>query len=70
MIILAHLTQTVIHLGDIMVEVTSGYTYLAVYKKYNGNNMLSGIIRLKQQANHAMYCVLVVTALRETRSWY
>ena len=47
------------YLGDLVVEVTSGYTYLGVmgYMKYNGN-MLSGIIRLKQQANRAMYSLL------------
>ena len=47
----------VFHLGDLVVEVTSGYTYLGVYMKYNGN-MLPGIIRLKQQANRAMYSLL------------
>ena len=47
----------VFHLGDLVVEVTSGYTYLGVYMKYNGN-MLPGIIRLTQQANRAMYSLL------------
>ena len=41
------------NLGDLAVEVASGYTYLGVYFK-NGN-LSESIVKLKNQATRAMY---------------
>ena len=50
-----HLPQ--FRLGNLVIDVTTGYTYLGMYIKCNGN-MLEGIMQLKKQASRAMFSLL------------
>ena len=45
------------NLGELNIEVVSGYTYLGVFMKNNGN-LSESIVKLKNEATRAMYSLL------------
>ena len=45
------------NLGELNIEVVTGYTYLGVFMKSNGN-LSESIVKLKNQATRAMYSLL------------